>query len=217
MALPDFEPAKSKAIEVANEFLRKTWGIDSYEQLAPAVLLHVGSDFNYDNDRATVYPLVLFKPTQDDWTARVIGQDPDTVFFCRENSGKRRIGIAFNKELFESGDWTFKGDLSKRINTDSEKIVFFASNKPGFFNTNRYTSQYSSIEDQTSGIRREILAFLGTLTNEISGEAKNLYLVEFPQGGPDLDLTKAIKMQVASWLRGRVTHHGKIFIPGKIE
>lgn len=75
MVFRDFEQSREDVTQEVNIFLNKTWGIEHYTDLAPAVLL-----LREPGHKAfTVFPLLLEESDDERWTASVLGESTDEI------------------------------------------------------------------------------------------------------------------------------------------
>jgi len=191
MVFKEFDRARADASQEVNIFLNKTWGIEHYEKLAPAVLLLREPGYK----AFTVFPLLLKEGDSKGWEARVLGESFDEI---KVSGGNRRgdLKLWIDEERLSrlEHDYTTRSlEEGKKLFVSTEQIFSEDEQEEGF--------KSFLIECFPSGKGVNLQVF-GTFIEPYSGTRLNFYAADARE--PLGRLTPDLQFKLASWLKARV-------------
>ena len=193
MVFAEFVEQKQRAQEAVNSYLRETWGIDSYQDLAPAVLL----SFSSGQDIPRAHPLILLSHEGEDWKSRT-KEDPVNLGVGEDGRG---VYLTISKDMAGSllagaGTITF---VRREEIEENENEVYSAHEIPDSGYSSETHDKLREIAERMMGNGAADLLFLGYFTEPYSGADKYYVLVDFrklSRGWGDIE-----QFNVAKWLQ----------------
>jgi len=194
MALNEFAPGRENIQSEVNAFLKEQWGIDSYLQLIPVVLIQ--SDTKKEGKHAA-FPIVrsnLYSETTGvEWAGYASGEDQMLGIRFEGYSGKiKMVGVPIQTGT----EWKVTGNLWQEL----------SENRGGYFPKRVFGKVAGLLLCPQFYVRStwpERIHFMGRLENLYSHEEKDLALVDFRKQGNIMSEFKA-----GLWLKEMVkTRH----------
>ncbi len=170
MVFAEFVEKKQRAQEAVNNYLHETWGIDSYQELAPAVLL----SFSPGQDIVSAHPLTLLSHEGENWKSRT-KEDPVNLGVGEDGQG---VYLTISKDMAGSllaGAGTIAFIRREEIE-ENEDEVYSAHEIPDSGETR---DKLREIAEKVMGNGAVDFLFLGYFTEPYSGADKYYALVDF--------------------------------------
>lgn len=208
MALRELAPQREKCIQEVNGFLDNTWGIKSYEELAPVVLVQRNRAAR--TRKGVAYPIIIddskiaLSRSERTWTGLAAGEDTScAIRFAKLKSGEIRMlpgyierkGRGYIKgkgweltNTYEGNDIKTEGYLPRKT-LSSETILGFIKN----------VVNYSPSQSMPLPLA---VHYMGELGDDCTHERREIRLLDFSSSG---SLKESEKLEVARWLMNSIS------------
>jgi hypothetical protein len=207
MALRSIETrAREEEIEL-NKFLEGMWGIKTYKQLAPALLVEEcpeGKSFN-------VFPLIFIHPEKENdgsdefhkWQAQVVGNDENRVVkVSRGYWDLPIVDMGLHHDLFD--EYGFDGN---EIETDREPSWHFYSDQREIIYRPVELFNAVLLVRRLGRPKGSFLHFLGIFEQKDNHDKTRMYILESEYQGPNVPFDA--QRNIGEWLMGKFQEKDK--------